>query len=98
MRELDVELARLSAQMESGLANIYRRFDAISADQAEIKADFRRMDARMTKLETGEAIREASLNPGRALLTPETVRWYAAIGIAAIGGTLAFLEFMGRLR
>ena len=97
MDPTDVQMARLAAQVEAGFINVYRRFDDQAKELSDIKVEVRRTNGRVTALETKNAVRESDASGERGAITLSTLKWYGVILVSSVGGTIAFLKFLGKL-
>lgn len=84
MGDPEVELARLGTLVEQG-------FRSVHAELRDIKIEVKRTNGRVNVLEQADAVRKAE----GPLLRQMTV--YVTIVGGTIAGTLAVLEFLGRL-
>lgn len=90
--DVNVDVARLSAQMEAGFSNLVRRLDEQTRDLSEIKQEVKRTNGRVTVLET---VRDIASHPDKAALTVGGLGRYLAIVLATIAATVAVLQFLG---
>ena len=96
---LSVALARLTERLESGFANVDRRFDDQSATLSRIDAQVQKTNGRVTALETKNAVAEgiAKIDPSTAVLTAASVKWYFGLFVLGGSATLIALKYLGLL-
>lgn len=101
MGEHDVELARLSAQFDAGFTHMNLRFDDTARELADIKAEVKRTNGRVTALELSAARadgrRDAVTDYDNQSLTLASIKWYLVVIAGTAGATITVLRFLGKL-